>query len=73
MNPDEQCNDEMYRQHQMKNLYDAIKDAIKLLSNPYGCHKQLVEELLGNLNQDTDQTPFPPYQMCSICRNNVNI
>ena len=50
----EHCNDDTYRIEQ----YQDLVDVVKLLANPFKCHKQLIEEALGN--PDGDRTPFTP-------------
>ena len=64
MSPEDECNDVTYHQQQISNLYDVIR----VLSNPYHCHKQRLEIYLGNPSPDADKMPFPPCSMCSVCR-----
>ena len=52
--PSEQCIDKGYRTQQSCDLMDVMK----LLANPFSCHKQLIESALGN--PQGDRTPTPP-------------
>jgi len=63
----ERCNEDTYRIEQCKDLLDVVK----LLANPFKCHKQLIEEALGN--PDGDQAPFPPCYKCSVCNVEVEM
>ena len=69
LNPDEECTDERYRKVQVCDLFDVLR----ILADPYQCHKQAIEQLLGNLDDGVSQNPFPICGTCSVCRRNFKM
>ena len=63
----ERCNYDTYRIEQ----YQDLVDVVKFLANPFKCHKQLIEEALGN--PDGDRTPFAPCFKYSVCNVDVKM
>ena len=69
MSPDEECDDPTYREVQICDLFDVIS----ILANPFQCHKQLIEMLLGDPDDDASHEPFPSCGYCSVCNHNVEM
>ena len=69
MNPNDECDDPTYCEVQICDLFDVIR----ILANPFKCHKQLIEMMFGNPDNDASQEPFPPCGYCSVCRHNVEM
>ena len=69
LNPEEDCDDETYRYQQICDLYDVIR----ILANPFQCHKQLIEMMLGNPYNNDERDPFPACGMCTVCRCDVEM
>ena len=69
LNPDDKCDDKTYRSQQICNLYDVIR----ILANPFQCHKQLIKMMLGNPYSDKDRDPSPPCGMCMVCQRDIQM
>ena len=69
LNPDKECADERYREVQVCDLFDVVR----ILADPFQCHKQAIEQLLGNSDNKVSQEPFPTCGSCSVCRRNVEM
>ena len=69
MNPDYKCDDETYCNQQICDLYDVIC----ILANPFQCHKQLIEMMLGNPYNEEDRDPFPACGMCTVCQRDIEM
>ena len=54
---------------QICNLFDVIQ----ILADPFQCHKQAIEQLLGNCDDSIAQDPFPVCGTCSVCQRNVKM
>ena len=62
MNPDDECDNETYWYQEICDFHDVIR----ILANPFECHKQLIEILLGNPNNDAPREAFPLCGLCSV-------
>ena len=69
LNPEEECADERYRHVQVCDLFDIIT----ILADPYQCHKQAIEQLLGSSEDGISRDPFPICGLCSVCQRNFEI
>ena len=69
LNPDKECADERYHEVQVCDLFDLVR----ILADPYQCHKQAIGQLLGNYDNEVSQEPYPICGACSVCRRNVEM
>ena len=69
LNPDDECADERYREVQICDLFDVCT----ILADPFQCHKQAIEQLLGCSDESVSQDLFPACGSCSVCKHNFEI